>query len=387
MRALVTCVLAASCLFAGAAAPAQADRYTPLVMSTMSTPHWFDGSDGRVHLVYELSLTNGFPVPVTVTAVDARAGRDGRTIQRLRGAELEASMSLMATGAEPTTTVPASSVGVVWFDIALPSRRAIPRRVLHKLVVSTPPGLPVPRSITSVGGRARVDRRLPVVLGPPLLGPGWIAAGSCCDGPHRRSIQPVNGRLKLGQRFAIDWNGADAQGRWVVGDPGLNESWIFYGKPVIAVADARVVKAVDRFPNQVPNAPNPVGLQQADGNHVILALGHGRYGFYAHMEPGSVRVKAGQRVRRGQIIGRLGNSGSSTGPHLHFHVMDRPSAVDSNGLPFVIDRFRFAGQIPPFDDALLETINSGQPTPINPKGSGPRRRQLPLGRDVVDFRR
>ena len=295
-------------------------------------------------------------------------------------------MSLMATGAEPTTTVPASSIGVVWFDIALPSRRAIPRRVLHTLTVSTPPGLPVPRSITSVGGRARVDRRPPVVLGPPLLGPGWIAVGSCCDGPHRRSIQPVNGRLKLGQRFAIDWNGADAQGRWVVGDPGLNESWTFFGKPVIAVADARVVKAVDRFPDQVPNAPNPVGLQQADGNHVILDLGHGRYGFYAHLEPGSVRVKAGQRVRRGQIIGRLGNSGSSSGPHLHFHVMDRPTAVDSNGLPFVIDRFRFAGQIPPLDDALMETINSGQPTPVNPKGSGPRRRQLPLGRDVVDFR-
>ena len=68
MLALVTCVVAASCVFAGVAAPARADRYTPLVMSTMSTPHWFEGRDARVHLVYELSLTNGFPVPVTVTA-------------------------------------------------------------------------------------------------------------------------------------------------------------------------------------------------------------------------------------------------------------------------------------------------------------------------------
>jgi Peptidase family M23 len=366
-----------------ASAYAQADRYTPLVMSTMSTPHWFTGTDGRVHLVYELSLTNGFPVPVTVTSVSASAGN--RTIERLDGAELEASTSLMSTPTEPATTVPASSIAVVWLDIALANRRAIPRRVRHRVTVVTPAGLPVPRSITSSGGDARVDRRPPVVLGPPLRGPRWIAVGSCCDGPHRRSLQPVNGRLQLGQRFAIDWNGADAQGRWVVGDPSLNESWIFYGKPVIAVADARVVKAVDRFPNQVPNAPNPVGLRQADGNHVILDLGHGRYGFYAHLAPGSVRVKAGQRVRRGQVIGRLGNSGSASGPHLHFHVMDRPSAIASNGLPFVIDRFRLDGQIPPLDDALMETINSGQPVPVDPKGSGPRRRQLPLGREVVDF--
>ena len=69
------------------------------------------------------------------------------------------------------------------------------------------------------------------------------------------------------------------------------------------------------------------GIEQADGNHVILALGHGRFAFYAYLEPGSVRVKPGARVRRGQVIARLGNSGSSSGLHLHFQVMDRPSAL------------------------------------------------------------
>jgi peptidoglycan/xylan/chitin deacetylase (PgdA/CDA1 family) len=57
-----------------------------------------------------------------------------------------------------------------------------------------------------------------VVIGPPLRGAGWIALGSCCDGPHRRSIQPVNGKLYLGQRFAVDWNGMDATRRFVVGN-------------------------------------------------------------------------------------------------------------------------------------------------------------------------
>jgi hypothetical protein len=220
-------------------------------------------------------------------------------------------MSLLANPTEPPTTVPNSGVGVVWFEIVLPNRRALPRSIEHTLTVAVPPGLPVPPTISYAGASARVDLRPPVVLGPPLRGPGWIALGSCCDGPHRRSLQPVNGRLFLGQRFAIDWNGFDSMHRIEVSNPDSLSSWVFYGKPVLAVADARVVAAVDRFPDQVPNHPRPVTIDQADGNYIILALGSGRFAFYAHLKPGSVRVKAGDRVRHGEVIARLGNSGSS----------------------------------------------------------------------------
>lgn len=382
-RAVVAAIVV---MCAATPAPAgAADRYTPLVQSVMSTPRWFTDSDGRVHVAYELRLTNGFPAPVTVSSVSVRDLGRRRTIERLSGSELDASMSLLAAPTEPTTTVPGSGVGVVWFDIVLRGRRQVPHAIRHVLTVTVPPGLPVPGTITDTGGFARVDRRPPAVLGPPLRGPGWVAVGSCCDGPHRRSLQPINGKLYLGQRFAIDWNGMDSENRFVVGDPDVTTSWIFFAKPVTAVADARVVAAVDRFPDQTPNHPNPVTLQEADGNHVILALGHGRFAFYAHMKPGSVRVKRGDRVRRGEVIGLLGNSGSSTGPHLHFHMMDGRSPVGSDGLPYVFDRFRLAGRIPSLDDTLEATINAGGPVPVNPAGAGPRRRELPLGRDVVSF--
>jgi hypothetical protein len=367
------------------AAAQTADRYTPLVQSVMSKPRWFRDADGRVRLVYELKLTNGFPVPVTVTSVSVRDVGGRRTIETLSGDDLVVSMTLLASPTEPTTTVPESGVGVVWMDVAVPGRRPVPRSISHALTVTVPPGLPVPSTISDSGGFARVDRRPPVVLGPPLRGPGWVAIGSCCDGPHRRSIQPVNGGLHLGQRFAIDWNGVDAQDRMVIGNPDLNPSWVFFDKPVHAVADARVVAAVDRFPDQIPNNPKPVTIREADGNHVILALGRGRYAFYAHLKPGSLRVKRGDRVREGEVLGRLGNSGSSTGPHLHFHVMNRPSALASDGMPYVFDRFRTVGKIPPLDDALAQTITAGKPVPIEPTGAGPHRRQLPLGRDVVNF--
>jgi hypothetical protein len=384
MRPLLVVVMAA--LLACLAQPATAaDRYTPIVPSVMSMPRWFEDSRGRIHLAYELRMVNGFPVPVTVTSVSVRDVNRRRPIERLAREELTAATSLMASPGEPATVVPPSSTAVVWFDIVLPGRAAVPRRISHRVSVSVPPGLPVPELVSLTGARARVDRRPPIALAPPLRGPGWIAVGSCCDGPHRRALQPVNGRLRLGQRFAIDWNGMDDQNRFVVGDPRLNTSWVFYGAPVLAVASARVVAAADRFPDQIPTDPRPVTLREADGNYVILALGKGRYAFYAHLEPGSVRVRKGQRVRAGDVIGRLGNSGSSTGPHLHFHVMDRPSALDSDGLPYVFRNFRLDGRIPVLTPELEASITAGGRMPVDESRSGGRRNALPLGRDVVSF--
>jgi murein DD-endopeptidase MepM/ murein hydrolase activator NlpD len=141
--------------------------------------------------------------------------------------------------------------------------------------------------------------------------------------------------------------------------------------------------------SQVPPATGTADERQdlmPPSMYVILALGNGRFAFYAHLKPGSVRVKRGDRVREGDVVGLLGNGGSSTGPHLHFHVMNRPSALASDGLPYVFDRFRTAGRIPPLDDALIALVSAGEPIPIDRAGAGPHRRELPLGRDVVDFR-
>lgn len=197
-------------------------------------------------------------------------------------------------------------------------------------------------------------------------------------------MQPIDGGLYLSQRFAIDFNLLDPDNRLSVGDPALNTSYPGYGQPVVAVADATVLTAVDRYPDQIAGETVGVTLENADGNHIVLDLGDGRYAFYAHLEPGSIAVRAGDRVQQGQLLARLGNSGSSNGPHLHFHVMDRPSALVADGLPYVFDQFEFTGEIP----SLAETARyyeAQEPVPIDTEGAGPRRDALPLGSDVVTF--
>lgn len=362
---------------------APADQYTPIIQLVLSTPRWFLGTDRRVHLAYELLLTNAFPVGVPVTSVEVLDGGSGHVVATLSGDELTAALSPLAGG--PVAPLPPSMSAVVWLDLTFADRASLPAAVEHRVTAAVSPGLGVPQSIAAVGGRAEVDARPPVVLGPPLLRPRWVAVGSCCDGQHRRSLQPLNGTLHLAQRFAIDFNLLDAEGRFTAGDPRRNESTAGYGQPVIAVAGSTVVAAVDRYPDQTPgDSLPPATLERIGGNHVILDLGEGRFAYYAHLRPGTVAVQVGERVRRGQQLGELGSSGNSTGPHLHFHVMDRASALAADGLPYVFDAFVLTGRTPPIAE-LLSLEEAQLPVPIDTAGAGPRRDALPLGGDELTF--
>jgi len=317
----------------------------------------------------------------SVTVLDARTGA---AVATLADESLKAAMTLLASGDQSTAVLPPSSVGVVWFELTFADLREMPAALEHRLTVEAPPGYAEVPSITITGGPAEVDLRPPVVLGPPVLGPRWVAAGSCCDGPHRRAFDAVNGRLSAGQRFAIDFNLLDDQGR-IAADPlSANTNHAGYGQPVVAVADATVVTATDRFPDQIEGAHYPITIDNVRGNDIILDLGEGRFALYAHLRSGTVAVRSGERVRRGQPIAELGNSGNSHGAHLHFQVMDQPSAVASDGLPYVFDVFQLTGHAPPLDQ-LQARYEAALPLPIDTRGAGPRRDALPQSGDVVTF--
>jgi murein DD-endopeptidase MepM/ murein hydrolase activator NlpD len=114
----------------------------------------------------------------------------------------------------------------------------------------------------------------------------------------------------------------------------------------LAVADGTVVATKDGIPENVPGPTSravPITLETVGGNHIILDLGNGRFAFYAHLQPGSLRVKNGDKVRRGQVLGLVGNSGNSTEPHLHFHISDANSPLASEGLPYAFSSFEVQG--------------------------------------------
>ncbi|MFL6710079.1 MAG: M23 family metallopeptidase [Massilia sp.] len=153
-------------------------------------------------------------------------------------------------------------------------------------------------------------------------------------------------------------------------DPPPLRAYYAYGEKVLAVADAKVVAARDGFPDNIPKTGAgfetsvPITPATIGGNEVILDLGHGQFAAYFHLQPGSVKLKPGDRVRRGQLIGRIGNSGDARWPHLHFQLTDRPDVMASEGLPQVFESYR------------MKTA-SGQ--------YSQRRGEYPMGEVVVDF--
>ena len=133
--------------------------------------------------------------------------------------------------------------------------------------------------------------------------------------------------------------------------------------------------------------PRGISLDQADGNSVVLDLGSRRFALYAHLQPGSITVKAGDRVQRGQVLGKVGNTGNSVAPHLHFHVMDGPLPVDANGLPYAIDSFWITGHAAS-TEAFDMAEAKGSPlamTAVDP----PRKvsKSLPMDLSIVGFDR
>ncbi|WP_405928878.1 M23 family metallopeptidase [Streptomyces griseus] len=208
---------------------------------------------------------------------------------------------------------------------------------------------------TTLQARAAAPRgepRPPVEVGPPVTG-RWTALNSPAD------KVPSHGTHVYGQTYAID----------IVADPEAGEGepparpafrwlWPFFrrsrafpafGAPLLAVADATVVRASDGrrdhlSRNSLPallylmliegNVRSIIGVHRIIGNHVILDLGDSTYAVYAHLQRGSLQVRPGDRVRAGQRLGRVGNSGNTTEPHLHFHLMDGPDPDSARGVPF-----------------------------------------------------
>ena len=111
-------------------------------------------------------------------------------------------------------------------------------------------------------------------------------------------------------------------GKTYRGDRSRLENFHIFGDPLLAVADGRVTAAVDGHPDL------PIGgttWHEMAGNHVILDIGGGRYVLYGHLRQGSVRVRVGDDLRRGQVLGQVGDSGNSDTPHLHLQVQNRPT--------------------------------------------------------------
>jgi Peptidase family M23 len=371
-----------------------AEQMTPLLLAVHDAPVPFHGSDNRTHLVYELAMTNFSSGDISVQKVEVLG--DGAVLQTLDGAALAA--RLQPAGVRDSVgTLPKSTHALLFLNVTLAPDAAVPRELSHRVAILANAAPPGHQNMNETGGTVSVDRQPVVQIGPPLRGAGYISADSCCDATrHTRAAMPIDGRVWIAQRFAVDWEQLNASGTIYSGPQQRLESYAIFGQPAIAVADAVVASVVDGQPEQTPGKyPTNIPLADADGNCVILDLrddlGNHRYALYAHLQPGSVKVHRGEHVTLGQVLGLVGDSGNSVVPHLHFQVTAGPSSMASNGLPYEIRDFQITGKVPgatsldktaAFDKS--ETDGSQLPvTPITPPENV--KSALPLDQYIIAF--
>jgi len=349
----------------------------PLAIASIAAARPVVTTDERRHLVFELLIQNIGTSPVSITGIDTSdAGHDPGRRRATLASYRDGALAAILAGVDPATgSLAAGTVAIAFFDVVLALDRRLPSRLATEIQIAGGLGAaPLAGPIVAViddGARA---------LGPPLRGPNLFDLNGCCTGAHTRALLAVDGRLDgrlfLAQRYAIDFVRLTEEGDFS-GDPTRNESYFLFGAEVIASAPGRIVEVVDGMPENVPTQPlPPLDLAGLPGNHVVQALDDGRFALYAHLQTGSVRVQPGARVRRGQVLGLVGNTGNSTQPHLHFHVTDGPSALAANGVPYVFDRFD-----------LIGTTDLSGPDPelmfVPPPQA--RRHRLPMNGDLVSF--
>jgi len=357
--------------------PAAAKTTTALHVESSNPPYAVFGSDGRLHVEYDLVLTNAFVGPATLDAVAVRA--DGKPALTLTGDALTAATHTLLTS-DATVTIAPASTAFTQVDLVLPGRTA-PKRITNRVAYTIPADAPsrsVIGSTVSASPVLRTDPRPPTVISAPLSGAGWVNVNGCCNdptSPHRETLLASDGDWVTPELFAIDWI-REVDGRFYSGDGTQNTDWVGFGEPIHAVADGTVVLTRDGLPDIPPMTKNP-GLRTPEdyaGNNVIVAIGQGRYAVFDHLVRGSVRVRRGQRVRAGQVVGKLGNSGNTDGPHLHFGIEARPDSL-AQGLPFEIDDF-----------VLEHTVSAASPGQVTLIGKPKRlHRALPLIRSVATF--
>jgi hypothetical protein len=371
-------VLVATPLASGVA---QGASLPPFLELRVPKPPTVATSEHGSFLAYELHVTNFAPQQMTLKKVDVgtaggTASGERRVLLSLADSALVRAVTrpgVTATGME-RLKLAGGTRAVLFLWVPLTGGSA-PSGLQHRVTIDQGSGDSVRTG--ELDGPVVPVTAQSVLIGPPLRGGVWLTGNGPADvSGHRRALIPVGGVPAIAQRFAIDYVRVADDNKTFTGDRLKNESYYAEGTDALAVANGTVVAVKDSIPENVPRITSravPIALETVGGNHVIIDIGGGYYAFYAHLKPGSLRVKAGDRVTRGQVVGLVGNSGNSTEPHLHFHISDGNSPLGSEGVPYRNDSFEIVGRCRTFNMGCERTA------PVARKG------EVPLANVLIRF--
>jgi hypothetical protein len=341
-------IMAAAILALASAASAEDYGHpTAFVVSPIHEAQIVRGDDGMDHVEYDLLIVSVLPEPVTLSSVTV-LDPAGKELMRIEGVALAAVTQPLFAHTK-TTEIPASAAVAVEVDLILPPDTA-PERLTHRIAYALKVGsvlAPMYDKLEVDAPHVTIGRQPAMALKPPVKGDGWLVSSGCCKPNLHRDLRvAIDGlRIETPEAFAVDWAKVK-KGRVFDGDGTKNEQHYAFEQDVLAVADGTIVSIQDGKPETTPNQSMvPETKEDYGGNHVILKIAPNVFALYAHLHTGSVAVKVGDVVKAGAPLAKIGNTGPSLGPHLHFGLSDKPDFFSGRALPFVFDSFAMVGVV------------------------------------------
>ena len=336
--------------------------------------------NGTLTTYYELHLTNNAEIPLVLKKLEVIDASNSEVVESFSENDLEKKFKLI--GKSQTSgrlTLPPSATGIVYLEIT--SKKIKPgRRLNHRLKIETGQG----KIAVVTGGKIELPGKSAVTLGPPLRDGFWAAIyNPAWERGHRRVFYTVEGKDRLPGRFAVDFIRLDDQGRYASQDENVIKNWLGYENEVIAVSDGVISSVADNFSESSTVSEHPkYPPEKATGNYVSIKIKNDCFAFYEHLKAGSLRVKPGQTVKKGDVIAKVGFTGQTSGPHLHFHLADNDSPLGAEGVPFAFEKFKLVGTYPDF-----EKFGKARWTPLENSSSSQVFNERPASNSVIEFKR
>ncbi|MFK7924996.1 MAG: M23 family metallopeptidase [Bacteroidia bacterium] len=341
---------------------------------------------GQQIIAYELNLFNTYDIDFAIRRVEVYQTLDReQPIASFDSSYLALHFDRPGNGEKTKRHIlSGNATGIVNLLWSLPEQVNLPLDIYHKVVISMiADDDSMGREIPIELGLNQIKEHTTLTLGLPFRKGRWLYGAQS----HQDSRNLAEGNASYPQRYAIDWILLDSSNAFSTADISKNENWFGYGQELLAVADGKVVGIKDSIIENIPWEGTAIKMNREtiSGNYIRLDLGNGVYAHYAHLIPGSLKVKLGESVRQGQTLALLGNSGNSDCPHLHFHLESAHKlALGGEGLPYHFEAFE------ELTSYTMEEYNTSftenrmiVPRPLS---HIQRRNELPIGNGIIEFK-
>lgn len=300
---------------------------------------------GKPTVYYELFITNFSNDSISLNEVEVLNTSDSQTIFKIDKENLLSKQKRIGLSKKNNDILQAGETITIYLEYSLPkgSSKKLNHQIKFQVIKNE-----IKKDYSIRGETIEFSDKSELVLGAPLRGGEWAAIYEpVWERGHRRVFYTIDGKARIPGRFAIDFIKLDKEGKYASGDEDVIANWFGYGVDVIAVADGKIASTKNNVAESATVSSHPkYSADQATGNYISINIGNGNFAFYEHLKPGSIKVKEGQKVKKGDVIASLGFTGQTTGPHLHFHVANNNSPLGAEGIPFVFEKFREIGFFP-----------------------------------------